>query len=131
MTRLEGPKETLARRWPHVLKTLEEGRIYVVTVKKWFKPRTLNQNSLFHALIGLYCRETGSDAELVKEGIKEQYGEHITIKIGQNVMTVPKPSSQCNTYEMSRLIDGIMLECAEAGIDTTEHMLLRAELEAP
>lgn len=85
-----------------------------VELKKWQRKRTLNQNSLFHAIVGEIAIHTGMDPELIKEGIKEQYGPQI---IGWKGKTMAKPSSQCDTSEMGALIDGAILEAAELGID--------------
>lgn len=121
MTRLEGPKETLARKWPHVLKTLDEGRVYIVEIKRWYKPRSLNQNSLFHAIVSRICREDGDDLEMLKEGIKERFKVPIRQLVGEEVVEIPKPSHLCDTAEMNKYIDGAMLVAAERGIDTTEY----------
>jgi hypothetical protein len=85
-----------------------------IELRKWHRERTLNQNKLFHAIVGEIARETGMHPDLVKEGIKEQYGPKI---IGWKGLTMSKPSSECDTLEMGSLIDGAILEAAELGVD--------------
>jgi hypothetical protein len=84
-----------------------------ITVKKWRPRRSLNQNALFHALCGEIARITGMDAELVKEGIKEQYGA----KVKYHDRLVAKPSSMMDTGEMTELIRGAEIELIDAGGD--------------
>jgi hypothetical protein len=98
-----------------------------VELRKWHRERTLSQNKLFHAVIGEIARNTGMHAELVKEGIKEQYGSKV---IGWKGSTMPKPSSSCDTAEMGALIDGAILEAAELGIDVLYEKRLWDELRA-
>jgi hypothetical protein len=96
-----------------------------VELRKWHRERTLSQNSLFHAIVGEIARNTGMHPELVKEGIKEQYGPKM---MGWKGSTMPKPSSDCDTVEMGSLIDGAILEAAELGIDVRYHAKLWGEL---
>ena len=115
-----GPKETIKKDFLRQINDLPE-KIYMLELKNYYKSRTLNQNSLFHALCQLIARETGMDPSLIKEGIKEQYGVRVDVTIGDHKVEVVKPSHQCDTAEMARLIDGVMYEAAELGIDTTEY----------
>jgi len=93
-----------------------------VSVKRWYKKRTLNENAMFHAIVGEIAHEIAIDPAIVKEGIKENpRGPKIVWKGKQ----IPKPTHLCNTKEMAEYIDIAIQEAAEAGVDVwaeyTEH----------
>lgn len=90
----------------------EPGR-YVVEVRKWKPRRSLSQNAYFHALCAEIARLTGMDKDLIKEGLKEQYG----VKIMYNGTRVNKPSHLMDKVEISDLIRGAEIELAETGGD--------------
>ncbi|MCF7945934.1 MAG: hypothetical protein K9L24_03680 [Spirochaetia bacterium] len=94
-------------------------------LKRWRRERTLSQNSLFHAIIGEIAKNTGMCPEIVKQGIKEQYGEKVP---GWKGRMMPKPSHLCNTKEMGQLIDGAIYEAAFLGIDVEYHERMLMEV---
>ena len=98
-------------------KNMQPESPYTLTIKLYRKPRSLNQNSLFHAICSIIASETGMDASLIKEGVKEQYGIKERVALAKEVLEVPKPSHLCDTQEMSLLIDGAIYEAAGLGID--------------
>ena len=89
-----------------------EGRV-TVEIDKWKPRRSLSSNAMFHALCGEIARLTGMDRELVKEGIKEQYGP----RMKYHDRMVVKPSHLCDTGEMTELIRGAEIELLDAGGD--------------
>ena len=98
-------------------KNMQPGSPYTLTIKLYRKPRSLNQNSLFHAICSIIASETGMDASLIKEGVKEQYGIKERVALSMETLEVPKPSHLCDTQEMGLLIDGAIYEAAGLGID--------------
>lgn len=96
-----------------------------VELKQWHKERTLSQNSLFHAVVGEIAKETGMSPDIVKQGIKEQYGEKVP---GWKGRMMPKPSHLCDTKEMGQLIDGAIYEAAFLGIDVEYHERMLMEV---
>lgn len=93
-----------------------------LTLDKWRKIHTKSQRGLFHAVIKQISLFDGTDPEIIKEGIKRQYG--VTTFWGKK--EVPKPSRLQTTIEYSRLIDGAFLEAAEMGVEIKD---LRHEFE--
>jgi hypothetical protein len=89
------------------------GERVVVEIKKWRHRRTVQQNKYFHALIGEISKLTGMDRDLVKEGLKEAYGN----KVPAFGHLVPIPSHLCDISDMQPLINGAEYELAEAGGD--------------
>ena len=84
-----------------------------VEIHKWKPRRSLPQNALFHALCSEISRLTGMDADLIKEGIKDQYGP----RMRWHDRLVVKPSHLCDAEEMGELIRGAEVELADAGGD--------------
>lgn len=84
-----------------------------VDIRLHKKTRSLSSNAYFHAIIGEIARATGMDRELIKQGIKEQYGA----KMAYNGRLVCKPSHLMDTQEFSELIRGAEIEATEAGVD--------------
>jgi hypothetical protein len=93
---------------------LERGERYTVDINKWQPRRSLPQNALLHALCAEIARLTGMDRELVKQGIKEQYGPKVK---GLHGKLYPKPSHLCDKMEMADLIMGAEVELSESGGD--------------
>jgi len=94
--------------------TLDQSKRYNVEITEWKPRRSLPQNALLHALCAEVARLTGMDRELVKQGIKEQYGPKIK---GLHGKLYPKPSHLCDKLEMADLIMGAEVELSEAGGD--------------
>ena len=92
---------------------VKDGEYVSVEIKKWRKARTQSQNAIFHALCADIARASGMNAELVKEGIKEQYGVKVEIIINGDRVKVCKPSHLCDVAEMAALISGAEMELVE------------------
>jgi hypothetical protein len=95
------------------------GAMLRIKISKYYKSRTLNQNSFFHKAIQIIATETKQPFDLVKEGIKwraaDEYGyPWIINEISKR--RHPKPSSQCNTKEMGILLDATFAIAAEEQI---------------
>jgi len=84
-----------------------------VEIRKHRKTRSLSSNAYFHAIIGEIASATGMDRELIKQGIKEQYGA----KMAYNGRLVCKPSHLMDSTEFSELIRGAEIEATDAGVD--------------
>lgn len=121
MMKFMATRQKMLDRMRELVPALKGGRPYIVTVKEARPRRTLNQNALFHAIIGEISRDQGADFDLLKEGIKERYGVRERVTFGNKVYEVAKPSHLCDTVEMGKLIDGALLEAAELGIDVLSY----------
>lgn len=96
-----------------VSENLSPGDFLDVELRKHKKTRSLSSNAYLHAIIGEIARATGMDRELIKQGIKEQYGA----KMAYNGRLVCKPSHLMDTEEFSELIRGAEVEASDAGVD--------------
>ena len=110
----------LLERWARGLK---EGTKLRVEIVPYSPARSDPQNKLFHALVGEIARETGMDADLIKEGLKEQYCPQMAIPFGDRMATVPKPTHLLSVVEMKHLIDGTIAEAIEAGVDVSPFLV--------
>jgi len=88
-----------------------------LTVEKWRRKHTKNQQGLLHAIIGEIAKETGMDGDLIKDGIKQQYG----VKVEWKGARFPKRSRDMDVLEYGMLIDGAIAEAGEQGIDVRNY----------
>lgn len=93
-----------------------------IEFKSRSKPRTLSQNSLFHAYCGVIAEETGNSLELVKSTLKLMFcKKDVTDKDGNVVvnpdtgeaLTYIQKTSDMSKLEMTELIDNTRLFAAE------------------
>ena len=109
MTRIEGPKAILAEKWPHVLETLDEGRAYVLMVKRWYKPRTTGDNSQNHHIFG-HATQIGAFMGMTKMEVIAEAQERALVKgyptkINAFGRVVPVPEKELDTRGASILIE--------------------------
>lgn len=95
---------------------------FKIDIQKPYPARTTgagSQNNKFYALVTELCKATGNDVEDVKDALKEK-----AIKRGYpyrvNKLTgriKPYSTTEVNTLEMSYLIEEVIQECCELGIN--------------
>lgn len=136
-------------RWAEELK----GKDVAVEMKEWKEKRSLNQNDLWHKLLGLLADALGYSKPYMKNVMLRRYGqldtmngklvefiiresqsdmvdeyEYLHLAPTSHTITMQngevyrlyyklKGSHELNTAEMSRLMDGTIAECKEAGIN--------------
>jgi hypothetical protein len=83
-----------------------EGRRVEISVEKFVKHRTNNQNRYFHGVvIPVIQQETGEDPEKIKAFLKEKFGA----KIVTFDSWIPKPTHLMDTVELTELVEGSRL----------------------
>lgn len=132
----------------YALENFEEGKEYTVEIKKSIKKRSLDANSYFWELVGKlaayyrlpvseiyrkYVREVGGNTIhlCMMKGALETFAHKWEKNgLGWQVQTFQSKiegcinviayygSSEFNTEEMSRLIDMVVQDCEDAGIET-------------
>ncbi len=128
-----------------------------LSIGKAKKKRSLNANAYFHVLVNEIARATGmSDEECkVKEVLdygtieKTEDGYPITIKIPKsadikrvhdyarkygeegdfNFYVLYKKTHTLDSSEMAKLIDGVVSDCKELGIETLDDIKLKALID--
>jgi hypothetical protein len=82
-----------------------DGKPYTVTIKRFHRPRTFDQNAKFHGMIRDLAEYTGyAEAEL-KDIVKRQYLPMKALKIGKHKYEVPKSTTELTVAEMADLIE--------------------------
>ena len=129
-----------------------------LSIEKRKKKRSLNANAYFHVLVNEIARATGISDEECK--IKEvlQYGtvaknidnSPVTVKLpkgtdisqfykyskwygekeGYDFYIFYKETHTLNSAEMAKLIDGVVSDCKELGIETLDDIKLNALIES-
>ena len=121
-------------------------------VKPYHEKRSLNANSYFYVLQNKLAQAVGTSNDELHEGLIKRYSNATLVTIPANynikgfikyfdiykegeikgtpaiIYKVYKPSHEMDTKEFSRLLDGIISECKEVGIQTkTPDELLQLE----
>lgn len=88
---------------------------WIVTVQEHKKRRSLPQNSLIHSWFGIIAKETGDDAESVKEDLIDRFSPRIESKLNPGHMR-PKRTHEMDTAEMTEFVNRIYQLACEFGI---------------
>ncbi len=88
-----------------------------VTLKKFHRPRTNDQNAKLHAMFGDLAEHTGFSAKDIKDYFKTEFGIYkpVRIKPGDPARMIPKGTSEYNVTEMSQMVERVYQVGAEAG----------------
>lgn len=88
----------------------------VVTIKKWYRKRTLKQNNLYHAYISIMADYFGYSVDTMKSLVALKYlkqplqdnegNELVDITTGEILFEL-RGSKDLNTYEMVELCDNL------------------------
>lgn len=88
---------------------------WTVTIKRFHRIRTLDQNGKFHAMCGELAAHVGHSPAEVKDYIKAECGWTKTIQIGSEIRDVPMGTSEMNVEQLSHLIEELYRIGAEVG----------------
>lgn len=131
--------ETMQNAVYSVNESLKSGKAWEITVDRVKKQRGLSANAYFHLLAGKIAEVLKTSIDEVKSDIVTSYGVPlyaVTLPDGENVFKIWKyakyigenekgdeyllfkATHECDTVEMARLIDGIIHEAQELGIET-------------
>ncbi|MEE9158942.1 MAG: recombination protein NinB [Gammaproteobacteria bacterium] len=94
---------------------LDEGKPYTVTIKKFQRIRSLDQNKKFHAMLRDLADHVGYTESEMKDWAKAELGLIKELHIGANIVGVPLPSSEYTVEQLSELIERIYQTGSEAG----------------
>lgn len=125
------------------LKTTPLDKVLALEIKGWKETRSKDANAYFHLLVGKIAEALGLGLEEVKKQMVEEYGTELCkarvpqdadiesiykyVKlIGESKGTkqpcndwiIFKPTHTLDTKEMARLIDGVVHEAKQLGIET-------------
>lgn len=104
--------------WATELARFDPDTPVVLSVKKWYKKRTLKQNSLFHAYVAILADYFGYSPDTMKELIRLKWlkvplydkngNEAIDITTGEVLFDL-RSTKYLSTVEMAELCDAIRL----------------------
>lgn len=114
---------------------VDKKEVVVVKIEEFKSKRTLNQNRLYWKLVNKIARTIdASDTEVhiqmlrdygTLKGVYEVLGgeinERYADKIEKNIYAVYKGSSDMDTKEFNKLIDGVIYEAKELGLEISEY----------
>jgi len=98
-----------------VLAAVSLGKPVRVEWEVGFKRRSLNQNNLYHMLVGVIAKETGNSHEAVHEAIKQRFVAPEFIELAGKTHEV-RTTTKFNTADFSDLTTQVYALGAEMGI---------------
>lgn len=107
---------------PEHLENYKHGQKVWVSIEKYYRKRSKDQNSLFHVYCQEIADETGQDLDTVKSTIKTMYckvpllnnkGEQIVDENTGEYLEYVKETSAMDTVEMGTLIDQTIIFAQE------------------
>lgn len=84
-----------------------DGKPYTITVKRFHRPRTTDQNAKFHAMVRDLADHIGYSVAELKEIIKVEFLPTVTGQIGELAYTRPMSTSDLTVQAMSELIEHV------------------------
>ena len=136
-----------------LLPELQNGKVFECTICDFKQKRSLNANAYFHLLVDKLAKNFSVGADVMKKKLVLEYGAVAYDSLGKKVgIKIPKSvnvddfypyakwfgeEEKLNHYifykqthtldskEMAKLIDGVVSECKEAGIETLDEKQLK------
>ena len=136
-----------------LLTELERGKTFDCTIEEHRKKRSLNANSYFHLLVDKLAKHFGMGGDDMKKKMVLEYGaiaydsrgKKVGIKIPKSVNVDDfypyakwfgeeenlnyyifyKQTHTLDSKEMATLIDGVVAECKDCGIETLDDLELK------
>lgn len=100
-----------------LLERLNLDKPWDVTVRRHRDKRSLNQNRLYHEIIGLIADETGHSHDEIHEYVKAKFLPPRQIEMNGNAITVSGSTATLTTAQMAELTEYVMAWAAsELGI---------------
>ncbi len=82
-----------------------------VVFEKAFRKKTLPQNSYFHLLAGMICKESGENLDDFKYSLKIELGYYVDVKCKNSTEKRPKSLSKASLEDLIIFIDAAMTTC--------------------
>ena len=82
------------------IRKLNLDKLFQIEIKPYRKPRTLDQNVLFHGWVAILARETGNDFDDTKEALKSMFLPPRFVEIDSKTVEVRRSTAKLSTKEM-------------------------------
>lgn len=93
---------------------------YTVTVKRFHRPRTNDQNAKAHAMIRELALHCGYTEAAMKDVLKTEFGPIQVFQVGTRIVDAPKGTSDYTVEELSAFIEQLYQIGAEINCAFTE-----------
>ena len=97
-----------------------DGRLYLLTIKPYKEPRSLDQNKKLHAMLRDIALHTGFTEHETKEICKAKFAPLVTKSFGKGQITLPKGTSEMSTDECSQFVERLYALGAELNVTWSE-----------
>lgn len=97
------------------------GQPLTVTLTKFYRPRTLDQNALMHVLFRQLAEHTGHTEAEIKDYFKAEFGPSKAIEIAGAIKVIPMGTSEYKLDQCNAMITRIHQVAAECGCKLEEH----------
>jgi len=91
------------------------GKPYTVSIRRFYRPKTNQQNRYFHALIAELADFCGYSPKALKDAIKAEHGIIDTVQIGNQIMNRPRSIADYKIDELGYMIDRVLQLGGEVG----------------
>ncbi len=92
-----------------------DGKPYTVTIKRFHRPRSFDQNKKFHAMVRDLAEYTGYGEAELKDILKRQFLPMKVLTIGSHKYEAPKSTAELTVNEMADLIERVYQVGHEVG----------------
>lgn len=93
-----------------------EGQKAVLTIKKKWSKRSLNQNKLYWLWLDIIAEDTGHTPDELHTIYKGLFSPKKIIKVGKRVFNIPKGTSELSKGEMVEYMLNVEAEAGSLGI---------------
>ncbi len=102
----------------------------VLTIKRKWNKRSLNQNSFFWLCLGVIAEHTGHTPEELHVIYKGLYCPKKEVGLGKKKYMIPKGTSELTKGEFAELMLNITADAGELGITLPDPVLHQMEVDA-
>ena len=92
------------------------GKPYTVSIAKFKRPRSLEQNKKLHAMLRELALHTGYTESMMKEICKANFGPIAVYQVGNRIVDAPKGTSDYTVEEMADFVESLYQLGAEIGV---------------
>lgn len=90
-----------------LIRQLDVGKTWQITVKPFKKKRSLHQNALYWKWLGIIAVETGNDPDDLHEIFKQQFLIPVEVEFAGEVTSLRRSTTKLNTQDMSAYMDKV------------------------
>jgi len=118
VVRSENDLHNFVQRTVDKLGTDLSGKPWTVSIRRFYRPRTTDQNRKFHGMIHDIATHVGYERpDDIKDFVKAEYGWKRSVKIGHVVTDIPMSTTEYTVDQFGHMIDRLYQLGAELGVE--------------